>query len=427
VEDVWITLIVLFGLMFFGMPVAFAVAAAAILGIIFSGLPVIVVAQRMLAGVDSSSMLAVPLFLLMGEIMSTAGLTKRLVNFMNHLVGRFTGGLGAVNVSVNMVMGGMSGSALSDVAMSGSALIPAMVSSGYSRGYAAAITATSSIMGPIIPPSIPFIVYGSVFSVSIGKLFLAGVIPGVLIGVLLLATNWVYSRIYRIGGQIPSSRAQIWDSFMGALPTLLTPILILGGIFGGFFTPTEAAAVGTLYALVLGIFVHRSLTFRQLVDALAQTASSSAVLFFIIAASSAYGWYLARSDVGALIVDLFSPIKSEPLLVLLFLNMVFLLFGCFMETWAIFFLLVPLVMPLVREIGVDPVQFGLILVINLNIGLVTPPFGMCMFISNRIAQASIGEFTRAMLVFLPALLVVLALATYVPALSLWLPNVLFAN
>jgi tripartite ATP-independent transporter DctM subunit len=427
VENVWITLIVLFGLMFFGMPVAFAIAAAAILGIVFSGLPAIIVAQRMLAGADSAALLAVPLFLLMGELMSAAGLTKRLVDFMNHLVGRFTGGLGAVNVSVNMVMGGMSGSALSDVAMSGSALIPAMVSSGYGRGYAAAITATSSIMGPIIPPSIPFIVYGSLFNVSIGQLFLAGVIPGVLIGVLLMVTNWVYARIYRIGGQIPSSRAQIVEAFTSALPTLLTPILVLGGIFGGFFTPTEGAAVGALYALVLGAFVHRTLTLRQVVDALAQTASSSAVLFFIVAASSAYGWYLARSDVGRLVIDLFSPFKSEPLLILLLLNLVFLLFGCFMETWAIFFLLVPLVMPLVREIGVDPVQFGLLLVINLNIGLVTPPFGMCMFISNRIAKASIGDFTWALLPLLPAVVVVLALATYVPAVSLWLPHILFAN
>jgi len=422
-NEVWITLVVMFGLMFFGLPVAFAIAAAAFLGILLSDMPVIVVAQRMLSGVDSSAMLAVPLFLLMGELMNRAGLTHRLIDFVNVLVGRFTGGLGAVNVSASMVNGGMSGSALSDCAMVGSVLIPAMKQSGYTPGYSSAITAVSSIVGPIIPPSIPFVVYGSIFNVSIGQLFLAGVIPGILIGATLLATNWAYARLNGIGGEPPASAAKIRKSFKNGAPILFTPVLILGGIFGGFFTPTEAAVVGALYVFLLAVCVYRSLTRHELIEALYRTSISSAVLFLIIAASSAYGWYLARSDVGRLVLDLFEPIKDNYVLVLLVLNVVFLVFGCFMETWAIFFLLVPLALPLVKSIGVDPVHFGLLIVLNLNIGLVTPPFGMCMFIANQIARSSIGDFARVLGIFLPVLLGMLALVTYVPMVSLWLPRV----
>jgi tripartite ATP-independent transporter DctM subunit len=426
-SDVWITLIVLFGLMFFGMPVAFSITIAAILGIFFSGLSGIVVAQRVLAGIDSSALLAIPLFLVMGELMNAAGLTQRLIAFINQLIGRFTGGLGAVNVAASMVNGGISGSALSETAMIGSVLIPAMIQSGYSRAYASALTATASIMGPIIPPSIPFIVYGSVFSVSIGQLFLAGVVPGVLIGVVLLIINWLHARAHKIGGDRPATRREIWDTFVGSLPVLLTPFLILGGIFGGFFTATEAAAVGALYALFLGTIVYRTLSWRAFVDVLWRTGVAVSVLFLIIGASSAYGWYLARSDVGRLVIELFAPIRHDYVLVLLVLNVVFLVFGCFMETWAIFFLLVPLVMPLIRELGVDPVHFGLILVLNLNIGLVTPPFGMCMFIANQIAKSSIGAFTRELVILLPALIALLLLVTYVPAVSLWLPRLLMPH
>ncbi len=425
-SEVWITLIVLFGLMFFGMPVAFSITVAAVLGIWFSDLSGIVVAQRMLAGIDSSALLAIPLFLVMGELMNAAGLTQRLIGFINQLIGRFRGGLGAVNVSASMVNGGISGSALSETAMIGSVLIPAMIQSGYPRAYASVLTATASIMGPIIPPSIPFIVYGSVFSVSIGQLFLAGVVPGVTIGIVLLVINWFYARAKGIGGA-KIEGPPIWQTFTTSLPVLATPFLILGGIFGGFFTPTEAAAVGALYALILGALVYRTLTLRAFIDVLWRTGSAVSVLFLIIAASSAYGWYLARSDVGQLVLELFAPIRGDYGLVLLVLNVVFLVFGCFMETWAIFFLLVPLVMPLVRELGLDPVHFGLILVLNLNIGLVTPPFGMCMFIANQISKSTIGEFSRELVVFLPALLALLVLVTYVPAVSLWLPRLVMGG
>jgi C4-dicarboxylate transporter DctM subunit len=423
-DYVWLTLIVLFGLMFLGMPVAFSILIATLLGLFLSGLPIMVAAQRMVAGVDSYAMLAVPLFLLMGALMNEGRLTERMIGFLNNVVGRYRGGLGAVNVTASMINGGMSGSALADAAMCGSVLIPPMTRSGYTPGYSAAITGASSIVGPIIPPSIPFIVYGSLFGVSIGQLFLAGVVPGLMIGAMLLVSNYLYARWTGIGGLPPAPFSAIWASFVSALPVLTTPVVILGGMFGGFFTPTEAAAAGCVYALLLGVVVYRSLGLRAIGGALASSALSAAVLFLIIAVSAAYGWYLARSDVGVLVLKLFEPIADNQILVLLAINVVLLVFGCFMETWAVFFLIVPMLMPLVRSLDVDPVHFGVMLVLNLNIGLVTPPFGMCMFIANQIAGSGVREFMRGLAPLAPALILMLVLVTFVPGLSLWLPNAL---
>jgi C4-dicarboxylate transporter DctM subunit len=425
-DDVWITLILLFGLMFLGMPVAFSIMIAALLGLFLSGLPLMVAAQRMMAGIDSYAMLAIPLFLLMGALMNEAQLTQRMIDFLNKVVGRYRGGLGAVNITASMVNGGMSGSSLADAAMCGSVLIPTMMKSGYSPGYSAAVTGASSVVGPIIPPSIPFIVYGSLFGVSIGQLFLAGVIPGLMIGLLLLISNYLYAQWAGIGGAGPVNVRDVYRSFKGSLPVLLTPVLILGGMFGGYFTPTEAAAVGVLYALFLGTVFYRSINLAQVGSVLASTALSAAVLFLIIAASAAYGWYLARSDVGRLVFALFDPIRDNYVLVVLVVNAILLVFGCFMETWAIFFLIVPMLMPLIRDLGIDPVHFGVMLVLNLNIGLVTPPFGMCMFIANQISGSGVRDFFYGMVPLFPVLILMLLLVTFVPELSLWLPG-LFAT
>ena len=421
--DVWITLILLFGLMFVGVPVAISIGAAAFLGLWMSGVPFLVIPQRMIAGVDSFSLLAVPLFLVMGGLLTTSGLTHRLIAFAEGLVGRWRGGLGAVNVTANMIMGGMTGSALAECTMTGSILIPPMKKAGYSAGYAAALTGSASIVGPLIPPSIPFIVYGSVFGVSIGQLFLGGFFPGVLVGLLLLVANYIYARRNGIAG-IEVSFAKWRRESIKAIPVLFASVVILGGMFGGIFTPTESAAAGVLYVLFIAIFLYRSITLKKIAVEFAEAAYATAILFAIIAMSSAYGWYLARSEVGTLVLDLFAPIQDSTILTLLVINLVLLLFGCFLETFAILFLLVPLFLPLVTKLGVDPVHFGVIVVLNLNIGLVTPPFGMCMFIGNQIAGSGMREFSRALIYVFPALLIALILVTYIPAVTLWLPTML---
>jgi tripartite ATP-independent transporter DctM subunit len=421
--DVWLTLLVMFGLMFIGVPVAVAIGSAAFLGMWLSGVPLLVIPQRMIAGVDSFSLLAVPLFLVMGGFLNGGRLTHRLIAVAEGLVGRFRGGLGAVNVTANMIAGGMTGSALAEASMTGSILIPPMKSAGYSAGYSAALTGSASIVGPLIPPSIPFIVYGSVFGVSIGQLFLGGFLPGVLVGLLLLVANYVYARKHGIPG-IRMALGKWLRETVKAIPVLFTSVIILGGMFAGIFTATESAAIGALYVLAIGVLLYRSLSARQIAIEFAEAAYGTAILFAIIAVSSAYGWYLARSEVGMLVLDLFVPIQDSLVLTLLVINAVLLLFGCFLETYAILFLVVPLLLPLVNRLGVDPVHFGVMVVLNLNIGLVTPPFGMCMFIANQIAGCGIRDFTRALPYVLPALLVALLLVSYVPWITLFLPTLL---
>ena len=421
--DVWVTLILLFGLMFVGVPVAISIGVAAFLGLWLSGVPFLVIPQRMIAGVDSFSLLAVPLFLVMGGLLTSAGLTHRLIAFAEGLVGRFRGGLGAVNVTANMIMGGMTGSALAEASMTGSILIPPMKRAGYSAGYASALTGSASIVGPLIPPSIPFIVYGSVFGVSIGQLFLGGFLPGILVGLLLLVANYVYARRHGIPG-IKVSLDKWRRESVKAIPVLFTSVVVLGGMFGGLFTPTESAAVGVLYVLGIALMLYRSIRIKQIAVEFAEAAYATAILFAIIAMSSAYGWYLARSEVGTLVLNLFAPIQDNVVLTLMVVNLVLLLFGCFLETFAILFLLVPLFLPLVTRLGVDPVHFGVIVVLNLNIGLVTPPFGMCMFIGNQIAGCGMREFSRALIYVLPPLITALLLVTYVPWITLFLPTLL---
>jgi tripartite ATP-independent transporter DctM subunit len=421
--DVWLTLILLFSLMFVGVPVAIAIGAAAFLGLWMSGVPLLVIPQRMIAGIDSFSLLAVPLFLVMGGLLTASGLTQRLITFAEGLVGWLRGGLGAVNVTGNMIMGGMTGSALAEASMTGSIMIPSMKKAGYGAGYSSALTGSSSIVGPLIPPSIPFIVYGSVFGVSIGQLFLGGLLPGILVGMLLLIANYIYAKRHGIAG-LKIEFARWWRETVKAIPVLFTSVLILGGIFGGIFTPTESAAAGVLYVLVIAMILYRSLGIWQIAVEFAEAAYATAILFAIIAVSSAYGWYLARSEVGTLVLSLFAPIQHSEILTLLVINLVLLLFGCFLETYAVLFLIIPLLLPLVTKLGIDPVHFGVLVVLNLNIGLVTPPFGMCMFIGNQIAGCTMREFARALLYLLPALLTALFLVTYVPAITLWLPTLL---
>jgi C4-dicarboxylate transporter DctM subunit len=390
-------------------------------------IPPEVIAQRFVTGVDSFPLLAVPFFILAGALMNTGGTTQRLVAFANVLVGRFTGGLGHVNVVSNMIMAGMSGSAAADAAGTGSVLIPAMARAGYSRPFAAALTAAASTIGPIIPPSIPFVVFGVLASVSIGRLFLGGAIPGLLMGLYLMIAVYIIARRRGYARGEKPTRQQVWAAFKDALPALMLPVIIIWGIVGGVVTPTEAAVLAVLYALFLGVVVYRELTWKTIWAMFGEAAMTTATVMFIVAASALLAWVLTRQQAGPALVKLVTSVSTDPTVILLLLNVLLLILGCFLETLSLMILLVPVLLPLIKALGIDPVHFGVMFTLNLMIGLITPPVGMSMFIACRIARIQVVEFAREVWPFVIALVCVLLVVTLFPSVVLFLPNLLMGS
>lgn len=408
-----------------GMPVAFSVIIVSVFGLLILGnVPLSVVPHRMIAGADSFPMMAIPFFLLAGSLMNTGGVTRRLVNFASTLVGRMPGGLAHVNIVTNMIMAGMSGSALADAAGTGSILIPAMRQGGYPAAFSAVVTSCASTIGPIIPPSIPFVVIGSMVGISIGRLFLGGAIPGTIMGIYLMVVAYIISKRRGYTSYTKSSLKEIIKAFREALLALLLPIIILGGILGGVFTPTEAAVIAAVYAFVLGVFVFKEIKAKHLPRIFLEAGMTTASLMFIVAAASVLGWLLSREQAGLKLVDAFLSISNNPWVVLFILNIILLILGCLMETYAIMIILVPVLMPLVKNLGIDTVHFGVVVVLNLCIGLVTPPFGMGMFIVCRLADIKVMEFVRELPIFLIALLAALFTITFFPSLVTFLPRLL---
>jgi len=420
--------IVLICLFAIGVPISISMGLAAFTGLLLSGnIPIEVTAQRFVTGVDSFPLLAVPFFMLAGGLMNTGGITDRLVRFANALVGRFTGGLGHVVVVTNMIMAGMSGSAVADCSATGSVLIPAMVRARFGAVFSAAVTASASTIGPIIPPSIPFVVFGVMASVSIGRLFLGGAVPGILMGVYLMLVVYILSkkRGYARGERV--STRGIWAAFKSAIPALFLPILIAWGIVGGAVTPTEAAVLAVLYALVLGLFVYKELTLSTMIKALGDAALTTGAVMFIVAAASLLAWMMTREQAGPALMSWVTSVTRDKNVVLLVLNIILLILGCFFETLSLMILLVPVLMPLITSLGIDPVHFGVVFVLNLMIGLITPPVGMAMFIACAIAKIRVVDFAREIPIFVAALILVLLLITYVPWLVLFLPNLLMGK
>jgi tripartite ATP-independent transporter DctM subunit len=408
-----------------GMPVAFSIIIVSVFGLLIIGnVPLSVVPHRMIAGADSFPMMAIPFFLLAGSLMNTGGVTRRLVNFASALVGRMPGGLAHVNIVTNMIMAGMSGSALADAAGTGSILIPAMRQGGYPAAFSAVVTACASTIGPIIPPSIPFVVIGAMVGISIGRLFLGGAIPGTIMGSYLMIVAYIISKRRGYTPYTKSSLKDTLKAFREALLALLLPIIILGGILGGVFTPTEAAVVAAVYAFVLGVFVFKEIKAKDLPRIFLEAGMTTASLMFIVAAASVLGWLLSREQAGLKLVDAFLSISSNPWMVLFILNIILLILGCLMETYAIMIILVPVLMPLVKNLGIDPVHFGVVVVLNLCIGLVTPPFGMGMFLVCRLAGIKVMEFVKELPIFLIALLAALFTITFFPSLVTYLPRLL---
>jgi len=324
-------------------------------------------------------------------------------------------------------MAGMSGSAAADAAGTGSVLIPAMARAGYSRPFAAALTAAASTIGPIIPPSIPFVVFGVLASVSIGRLFLGGAIPGLLMGLYLMAAVYIIARRRGYARGAKPTGGEVWAAFRDALPALMLPAIIVWGIAGGVVTPTEASVLAVLYALFLGTVVYRELSWDSTFAIFGEAAMTTATVMFIVAASALLAWVLTREQAGPQLVRLVTSVSTDPFIVLLVLNVILLILGCFLETLSLMILLVPVLMPLIKTLGIDPVHFGVMFTLNLMIGLITPPVGMSMFITCRIAGIQVAEFAREIWPFVIALVAVLLVVTYFPSVVLFLPNLVMGN
>jgi tripartite ATP-independent transporter DctM subunit len=413
-----------------GIPVGYSLGVAGLLAYfneMGSRVNIPMLAQRMQYGVNNFLLLAIPLFILAAKLMNTAGITTRLFNFARLLVGFLPGGLGHANTVASLIFAGMSGAAVADAAGLGQVELKAMRDEGYDDDFGVAITAASSTIGPIFPPSIPMVIFGLVAEVSVGRLFLGGVVPGLTMTVALMIMVAIYARrknYPRI--PFPGFR-EILKGFSHAFLPILTPIILLGGIWSGQFTPTEAAAVAVAYALVLGVVVYREIGMRDLGQIFIATAKETAAIGIIICAANFFGWLLLRTGLTIKATAGISALASDPLALLMLMNIFLLVIGCFMETVVAILIITPMLMPIVIKVGIDPVHFGLVMVLNLMIGLLTPPFGVVLFVMAAVSGLPLERVVRATAPFLIPLLLVLVLITLFPPLVTWLPNLVMGK
>ncbi len=451
-----------------GLPVAMAMAAASLIYLLFvPSSPPFVVVHRMVSGIDSFPLLAVPFFILAGNLMNTAGITHRIYSYALALVGWLKGGLGHVNVVGSVVFAGMSGTAIADAAGLGTIEVKAMTDHGYDPEFAVGVTAASATLGPIIPPSLPFVIYGMMANVSVGSLFLAGILPGVVMALLMMLTVAYFAHKNGWGGDVKlewpkllkalletlvviawplviwllvtevGTHAQLTVlvglvllfvadkvfNFQAVLP-IMTPVLLIGGMTTGVFTPTEGAIAACVWALILGFLWYRTLNFKLFVKICLDTVETTATVLFIVAAASIFGWLLTATGVTAAIGQWVLGVTDQPWQFLLLANLLMLFVGCFLEPTAAITILVPILIPICQQLGIDLVHFGLIMVLNLMIGLLHPPMGMVLFVLARVANLSVERTTMAILPWLVPLIGSLILITYVPSISLWLPRLM---
>ncbi len=414
-----------FFMMAVGMPLFLTMGSSCLIYLIANGEILLSVPQRLTASANSFPLLAAPFFMLTGMAMNTAGITNRIYNFAECLAGRFRGGLAHVNVIGSVIFAGMSGSAVADAAGLGTIEIKAMTDEGYPRAFSAAVTAASATIGPIIPPSVPLLIYGVLADVSIGRLFAGGFIPGFLMaGALMAMIRWMAHKRGFGAHPAPTFRGFVTKTRQAFL-SLMTPVILFGGMMIGVFTPTEAAFIAASYALVLGVFVYREISWRELPRIFLDTVETNAVVLMLVMTASLMGWVLTRAQVPQQLGTLILGTTRNPLIILLMINIFLLIVGCFMEALAALIILVPVFMPVIQSVGIDPVHFGLVMVLNLMIGTITPPVGIVLFVVARVANLPFEVVTKATAPFLIPLIVVLVLITIFPPLVLWLPNLIF--
>lgn len=419
-----ILLVSLFIMIMLGFPVAFALAGSALLAIFYDGqVPELVVLHRMVGGMDSFPLLSIPFFVLAGGLMNSAGITTRIFNFANALVGWMRGGLGHVNISASIMFAGMSGAAVADAGGLGTIEVKAMRNKGYDAGFAVGITAASSTIGPIIPPSLPMIIYGVMASASIGQLFAAGFIPGLLMAVSLMVMVAYYSKKRNYPKDSGFSPIRLATTFKSAFLSLMTPIIIIGGILFGVFTATEAAIAAAVYSLILGGVVYRSLSLKKLLKVSMDTIETTSIILMIIGGAAIFSWVLTSQHVTEDFTRWMLTVTDNKTLLLLMITFILFVVGCFMETIAAITILTPVLLPIAVSLGIDPVHFGVVMVLNLMIGLLTPPVGMVLYVLSRVTKVPFEECAKATI----PLVIVLLLVTFIPELSMWLPSLIYGS
>jgi C4-dicarboxylate transporter DctM subunit len=413
-------------LMLFNVPIAVALGLASMIALFFGPMatPPLLVVQRMFTSVDSFPFMAIPFFMLAGGLMEGGGISKRLVNFSKTLIGAMPGGLGIITVVSSAFFGAISGSNPATVASIGGIMIPAMHDAGYPKDYAAAIAAAAGTLGVIIPPSIPMITYGVVSGCSIGDLFIAGLIPGIGIMLLLSFTIWTKAKKLGLGGDRSYSLKEIVAAAKDAAFALLMPVLVLGGIYGGVFTPTEAAAVAVVYSLIVGLFVYREFTFKDLPQIIINAGISTSVVLFVIAASSSFSWLITAGRIADSVTRAMMAISTNRFVLIFLINVLLLFLGTFLETQAIILLVAPILIPLASRIGLDPLALGIIMVVNTSVGMITPPMAVNLFVACGIANLKIEEITKPILPLLAVEIAFCLIISNFPQILTWLPRMI---
>ncbi|MDD3369493.1 MAG: TRAP transporter large permease [Lachnospiraceae bacterium] len=413
-------------LLLVGVPISISIGASAILGCFALDYPLMVIGQKMTTGIDSFLLIAIPLFVLAGNLMNAGKITEKIFDFCQELVGWIPGGLGHANVAASIIFAGMSGSAAADAGGLGTIEMEAMTKNGYDEDFSAAVTAASSVIGPIFPPSIPLIIYGSVASVSVAKLFMGGVLPGLLMGVALM----ILVLIFAIKRGYPRTKFNVKNlvkQFFSSVLSLITPLIILAGFTTGIFTPTEASSIAVIYSFFIALLVYKTLDFKSFKKCLLDSALTSANTLFIIGTSTLFTYVMVKEGISAQIADLILGVSSNPAVILLVINVILLLLGMFMEPGAILTLMLPVLLPIVNSLGLDLVHFGVVMVLNLMIGQVTPPFGVCLFIISDVSKVKLERLYKSICPFLIPLIVVLVMCTYIPGIVTWLPYALLGK
>ncbi|GHV52254.1 hypothetical protein FACS1894206_00680 [Deltaproteobacteria bacterium] len=412
-----------FALVVIGLPIAIALGLSSMISLVLhSHVPVMVLVQKAFSGLDTFTLMAIPFFILAGNMMSLGGVSQRLVNLAGIFFGRYTGGLAHVSTAACTFFGAISGSAPATTAAIGSVMVGPMKAKGYSTEFAAACVAASGVIGLLIPPSITMVLYGVITGASIGKLFLGGIMPGLLMSAALMIVNYCVAKKYGYKGEAKPSSAETWKALRESFFAVLMPVIILGGIYGGIFTPTEAAVVAAAYGLLVGMFIYRELTLKKLEKVLMQTAKSSAIIMILVSLAHCFSYLLASEQIPQTLAEIMLSISREPNVLLLLICFVLLVVGTFLDNAVAVVLMTPILYPVTASVGIDPVFFGVLLVLTLAIGQITPPVGLCLFVACNIADITIEKLSYSCLPYLFTMVIVMLIILFFPELTLFIPN-----